>query len=367
MVQLKLRVGIVGAGLAGRLLAWQLGRLGHSVTVFDPNPGPLAQSIGVLKYQRVPALGLDETGLLSPIAELEHGRPSLALLGWRSLILWRSIASDLSSNGCTSPLFKQQGSLMLADACNVDLAQRMLNRRDAARARLQGVHQVHTLNRYDLRGLEPAVTTDLHAWLIPEEAYAMSDEMLQALFVQAPNVQWCWCERVKHAGPRRIALADGSVQNFDLAIDVAEVEIQDLMHVRYMRNEVIWLHAPAVTLQRPVRMLQPQRSVHVVPRENGFFIVGASETEENENDSVHAGSAVNLLSAAYRMLPELTNASVVHMHAKTRPVVADDRPRVHHEPGFLRIEGLHRHRWLMAPALIENALNLTELVRMPST
>ena len=33
-----MRIGIAGAGLLGRLLAFQLGRAGHEVAVFDPAP-----------------------------------------------------------------------------------------------------------------------------------------------------------------------------------------------------------------------------------------------------------------------------------------------------------------------------------------
>ena len=33
------RIGIAGAGVLGRLLAWQLAHAGHQVTVFDPAAG----------------------------------------------------------------------------------------------------------------------------------------------------------------------------------------------------------------------------------------------------------------------------------------------------------------------------------------
>ena len=35
-----MRIGIAGAGLLGRLLAWQLARAGHAVSVFDAAAGP---------------------------------------------------------------------------------------------------------------------------------------------------------------------------------------------------------------------------------------------------------------------------------------------------------------------------------------
>ena len=42
------RIGIAGAGVLGRLLAWRLSRAGHSVTVFDPAAGPEAPEVGSL-------------------------------------------------------------------------------------------------------------------------------------------------------------------------------------------------------------------------------------------------------------------------------------------------------------------------------
>jgi glycine oxidase len=46
----------------------------------------------------------------------------------------------------------------------------------------------------------------------------------------------------------------------------------------------------------------------------------------------------------------------VHMETNLRPAFADHRPRIDREPGLLRINGLFRHGWLLAPALAEKAL-----------
>jgi glycine oxidase len=44
------------------------------------------------------------------------------------------------------------------------------------------------------------------------------------------------------------------------------------------------------------------------------------------------------------------------METNLRPAFADHRPRIDREPGLLRINGLFRHGWLLAPALAEKAL-----------
>src|SRR5471030_102489 len=95
-----LNIGIAGAGLLGRLLAWRLAGLGHRVTVFDPADGP----------QQRGAAGWTAAGMLCPWAELECANMDVARLGQRSLELWRSTVAQLDD----AVYFRQNGSLLLA-------------------------------------------------------------------------------------------------------------------------------------------------------------------------------------------------------------------------------------------------------------
>src|SRR5947209_19832591 len=105
-------IGIAGAGLLGRLLAWQLSGQGHRVTVFDPAPD--AQARG--------AAGWTAAGMLSPLAELECGDARVAELGLRSLDLWAGIVPQLPQ-----PVdFRRDGSLLLAHGADLASAQRLL-------------------------------------------------------------------------------------------------------------------------------------------------------------------------------------------------------------------------------------------------
>ncbi len=350
------RIGIAGAGVLGRLLAWQLGRAGHTVTVFDPAPGPQAPATGSLNGRSEHAAGFTAAGMLSPIAELDNAGPAMARLGWRSLALWRGIAEQLRADGCSEPLFAQHGSLMLAHGADLGTASRVLSRLQAATALAAELPAPQPLDRVALAALEPAVTPGLHAWLLPGEAQVMSRDMLTALAVHAPHVHWCWGERVARVDTGRITLADGDVSPFDLAIDVRGVGARPGMPVRGVRGEVVWLHAPGVRLQRPLRLLHPRHRVYIVPRPGDLFVVGASEIESEDRSPVSLRSAVELMAAAHSAVPELAEARIVHLEANLRPALPDNEPRIEHAEGLLRINGLYRHGWLMAPALVENAL-----------
>jgi len=352
----RLKVGIAGAGVLGRLLAWQLGRAGHAVTVFDPAPGPQAPATGTLTGRSEHAAGFTAAGMLSPVAELDNAGPDLARLGWRSLALWRGFADDLRAAGCTAPLFAQHGSLLVAHGADLGAARRVLARLQAATGLASELPAQQALGPAALATLEPAVASGLHAWLLPDEAQVMPRDLLQALASHAPNVHWCWGERATRVEPGLITLADGDVMPFDTAVDVRGVGSRPDLPLRGVRGEVVWLHAPGVPLQRPVRLLHPRHRVYIVPRPGDLFIVGASEIESEDRSPVSLRSAVELMAAAHSAVPELAEARIVHMESNLRPALPDNEPHTHHEPGLLRINGLFRHGWLIAPALIEDAL-----------
>jgi len=383
-----MRIGIAGAGVLGRLLAWRLSRAGHAVTVFDPAAGPAAPSTGQLGATVPHAAGFTAAGMLSPIAELDNAGPDIARLGWRSLALWREVADALQADGCTDPLFAQHGSLMVAHGTDLGAARRVMARLETAPTLAAELPAPQALDRSALAALEPALAPGVHAWLLPGEAQVMSREMLTALAVHAPQVEWCWGERVTGVEPGLLHVAGEGPVGFDLAIDVRGVNtahpraacgvtpsrgrplqpvlslskggsaqaLDGDMPVRGVRGEVIWLHAPGVQLQRPVRLLHPRHRVYIVPRPGDLFVVGASEVESEDRSPVSLRSAVELMAAAHSVIPELAEARIVHMEANLRPALPDNEPRTHAEPGLLRINGLFRHGWLLAPAIVEDAL-----------
>ena len=352
----RLHIGIAGAGVLGRLLAWQLGRAGHTVTVFDPAPGPQPPATGQLTDTLAHAAGFTAAGMLSPIAELDNAGPEVARLGWRSLALWDGVARALHDQGCNEPLFVQRGSLMVAHGSDVGAACRVLSRLTAATGLAADWPAPQPLDRQALAALEPALTPGLHAWLLPQEGQVMGHAMLQALALHAPRTQWRWGSRVRRVEAGALTLDSEDPQRFDIAVDTRGVGAQPDLAVRGVRGEVIWLHAPGVRLHRPVRLLHPRHRVYIVPRPGDLFVVGASEIESEDRSPVSLRSAVELMAAAHSAVPELAEARIVHMEANLRPALPDNAPRIEHPPGLLRINGLFRHGWLLAPALVHDAL-----------
>jgi len=335
-----LDIGVAGAGLLGRLLAWQLVRRGHRVTVFDPGGGPAP------RFDGQGAAAFSAAGMLSPLAELDHSPPEIAALGWRSIALWREFV-----DACPAPpAFSQRGSLLLAHRSDLGAAQRVLARLAAGSTR-----QAEPLSVPRLAELEPGLFGPAHAWLLPDEAQIDPLAAMQALHDAAAGARWRWGCTVDRVAPGTLSVG-GKDQRFDLAIDVRGTGARAELPVRGVRGETAWLHAPGHGLTRPVRLLHPRHRLYLVPRPGDIVFVGASEIESDDRSPVSLRSAVELMSAAHSVLPALAEARVLRLDRNLRPALPDNAPRIERKPGLLRINGLFRHGWLIAPALVADAL-----------
>jgi glycine oxidase len=129
--------------LLGRLLAWQLARAGHRVSVFDPASGPEPT------FDGKQAAAFTAAGMLSPLAELDSSSPEVATLGWRSLALWPRLIAQMKS----PPPFAARGSVLLAHRSDLASAQRVLAR---LAQDLPGTPRAEALTTAHLSEMEPA-------------------------------------------------------------------------------------------------------------------------------------------------------------------------------------------------------------------
>ena len=360
----RLHIGIAGAGLLGRLAAWTLAREGHRVEVFDPAPDEHPHHDGQ------GAAGFTAAGMLSPLAERESADAALADLGWASIPRWAQVCEALQAPGPT-PLMHQAGSLLVAHGSDLGSARRVLARLEEpglGMARRQGeaphAPAPQALGPDALRAIEPALHSSggpLHAWLLQGEAHIDAVRTLQALHQHAHGVQWHWGQRV-------LALEAGRLQTvtethrFDWVFDLRGTGARPECEVRGVRGELVWLHAPGLGLQRPVRLLHPRHRVYIVPRAGDMVLVGASEIESEDRSPMSLRSAVELMAAAHSVLPGLAEARIHRLDVNLRPALPNHHPIVQVMDGLVRINGLYRHGWLLAPALLDQALHRAGLL-----
>jgi glycine oxidase len=337
---MAMQAAIAGAGLLGRLLALQLARRGYTVDVYDPAPHAEARG----------AAGWTAAGMLSPVAELECADANVFALGVRSLARWPEIVASLGL-----PVdFQREGSLLLAHRGDEGAADRVIG---LLSAKAPSAHAPQRLDAAQLAALEPSVQGPAHAWLLPNEGRIHTGQAMQALAAAAKGAgaRFHWGTRVESVAQGEVRLQD-STQRCDLAVDVRGTGARPQVDVRGVRGEIFWLQAPGLQMRRPLRLLHPRHRVYLVPRAPDLVVVGASEIESEDRSPVSVRTTVELLTAAHSIVPELAEARIVHTETNLRPALPDNLPLVEQSAGLLRINGLFRHGWLIAPALVEDAL-----------
>jgi glycine oxidase len=176
------------------------------------------------------------------------------------------------------------------------------------------------------------------------------------------DAQWHCNATVTRIAPGMVETANGSTHHFDWVIDARGVGAASDLPVRGVRGEVIILSAPGFALHRPVRLLHPRWRVYVVPRPWSQIVIGATEIESEDRSPISVQSTMELLSAAFSIFPALAEARILWTDVNLRPATPDNLPLIRTENGLSRINGLFRHGWLLAPAVVQNALHDADLL-----
>ena len=330
-----MNVAVAGGGVAGSVVALEAIRLGWPVTLFDAPDSTLRCSNTA-------------AGMLSPYAELETADADLFALGMRSLDAWPSILHALPE----PVFFRREGSLVTAHAGDAASLRRLLDRVEKKTG-----ETMTPVSPHQLHDLEPELSLRGEVYYLPTEGQIDSQSFLSSaakLFAGAGALRRAQVARVaSHA----IVLENGDSHRFDWVFDCrglgAKPELHDL---RGVRGEMIWVHAPGVSIRRPLRLMHPRYRMYLVPRPDDVYLVGATEIESEDRSPLSVRSALELLSALFSIHSGFAEARVIKSDVNLRPAFPDNQPRVEHHDGLTRINGMFRHGFLLAPALARDAL-----------
>lgn len=328
-------LAIIGGGILGRLLAWRAALAGVRVKLFDAGPRSGESSAAWAA-----------AGMLAPSTEAADANAVVASMGRDSLELWESWLPQLPC----PVFFRKSGTLLFWENADTGAALRfkaLLQTNDPAA-------KVQQLGTAPLRELEPDVQlSHRRAFLVEGEGQVDNRELLSALAdaLEELHVPCYWHQLI----------ADDQLPKAGLLIDCRGMGAASaLPDLRGVRGEIIRLHAPEITLHHMLRLLNPRRPVYIVPRSEGRLVVGATVVESEDRSPVSVRGAIELLSAATSLLPELATARILELNTQIRPALQDNLPRMHWDQGcrVLRLNGLYRHGFLISPAMVEKVLSL---------
>ena len=337
---------VLGAGLMGRLMALTLARAGCRVSLYDAG-GASADGAAA----RVAA------AMLAPLAESAVAPAPVVRMGRHALTRWPTLLATLD----VPVFFQREGTLVVwhrQDAAEAARFSAVITRNAALLPELFDSRAIRRLDGADIAAFEPALGTRFsQALLLPDEGQLDNRALLAALLAALeamPNVTLHWHQA---RAPRDFTpTADARV------IDCRGLGARPQWNaLRGVRGEVIRVHAPEVALRRPVRLLHPRYPIYIAPKPGGVFVIGATEIESDDMSPASVRSTLELLSAAYAVHSGFGEARILEIATQCRPTLPDNLPAVRQpQPHVLEINGLYRHGFLIAPAMLDMAMQWLE-------
>jgi glycine oxidase len=339
-------IAIAGAGLLGRLLAWQLLQAGCKITLFE------AGSFTPNSSQVLRAAAFTAAGMIAPLSEAVVADEGVYRMGQFALQQWPQWLTKLNR---PEPFFFQQGSLVVAHS--QDLSELEQFERDLHFV-LPQCKSYHRVNQPQIQALEPDLNPHFAQGLfLAEEGHLHNQQLLTALGEEILSRG----AHVREQTPVNVSnfkiTTEKCEECFDLVIDCRGLGAKEQQpHLRGVRGETLAVHTKEFHLQRPVRLMHPRYQLYIVPKPNNIFLIGATQIESEDRSPISLQSSLELSSALYTLSPAFAEARIIDMDTNLRPAFMDNLPQVKLQDGLISANGLFRHGYLLAPAIVENIL-----------
>lgn len=337
---MMMRAGIVGMGIMGRLLALALHNAGWQVSLFD-------------EYQADNNCSSTAAGLLTPFSECDKADPLICRLGLESVTCyWPNILKQL-----TEPFFFQQAGCIVVHHPHDKAEWQHFSQR--INSKLVAKDYFQHLSKETLIELEPELNKFTTAYYFPDEAQIDCQSLMKSLkkYLQSQGITFFFNTLVTSLAAGQI-VTQSKTYKFDYVFDCRGMGARNVFSdLRAVRGELMHLYAPEVQLHRPIRFLHPRYSLYIIPRPENNYLIGASEVESEDYSPISVRSSLELLTAAYYVHSGFAEARIIETKTHCRPTLASHLPRIEYQDGLIAVNGLYRHGYLIAPALVEEILH----------
>ena len=335
-------ITIVGAGIIGYAVAYELAARGAQVRLIDPR-----------------GLGQGATrasgGILAP--HIEGHSPELLRLGMCSLDHYDRFIGRVAADAQSAIEYRRSGTLQVgrtdAEARELEATARVLVERGAPHTLVDGS---------GVRRLEPSLADVRCGLLVPGHGYVGVATLMAALAAasrrRGARLDLMPVERIEaadrirvHAGTERIesdavVIAAGSWSG---GIPMAPAGPAP---VRPVRGQIVQLRFDLPPLTRVVWGSVSGSAAYLVPWTDGTVLVGATSEDVGFDDTVTAAAVAQLRDAAVQLLPASRTARFIEARAGLRPATPDELPIVGRSStmrGVYYATGHYRNGVLLAP------------------
>ena len=339
-----MRVLVVGAGVIGAAVAWELLQRGAEVVLLD----------GAAEGGHTSAAS---AGMVNPFSLTPDDTPALPLY-WQSLQMYPDWTHALHEQTGIDPEWRDGGCLRVAltptDAEHLDASLAWIRRYDA-RAEL--------LDADTARQLEPALNPEIACALhIPSEGWVHTERLIRALH---RAVQLSGANLYTGSPALSLAVRNGAVRGVQTAHGTLEGDAVVIAAGAWAGAllQPLGIHAPITPvrgvilalgdLPLPVRRILSSPVGYLVPRADGTVLLGATREHAGYDARATAEGYAVLTHNLARLAPHLMHATVLGHTVGLRPDTLDHNPYLGAVAGYdgLYLAAGHAyHGILLAPA-----------------
>jgi glycine oxidase len=306
---------VVGGGVIGLSLAWELAGQGAAVTVLDQGPcGREASWAGA--------------GILPPGC-VETARTPEQRLRAHSHALWPRLSEQLHDETGIDNGYRNCGGLGVSFGSAADLGG------EVAHWTAEGV-TVEPLTAEELRRVEPALNSALAAaYRLPEQSQVRNPRHVKALIAACAARGVVLREGMpalefeRHGKQiQAVRTPAGSITSgaFCIAAGAWAGRVAESVGLRLfvepVRGQIVQVLTPPGLLRHVVE----EGTRYLVPRPDGRLLIGATEERAGFDKRNTAGAVAALLRFATRLVPALETASLERTWAGFRPGTPDRLP-----------------------------------------
>ena len=335
-------ITVIGAGIIGCAVAYELGRRGADVRVID------CRDVGCGATQA-------SAGMLAPFIEADKPGP-LRALGARSLDLYDDFVAEVVGDSGDVVPYERTGTLEVA------LDEASLSRLERAQQGLASAGvDCHLLGRAEAREAEPHLGAAARgALLVPSQGFvgavALTAALCRAGVLHGVSFLTSTTATRVSAGDGGIEVetTDGLVASDAVVVATGSwagrlvVDGEAPLPIRPVRGQLLRLMWSGEPLARVIW----SPGCYVVPWRDGSILVGATVEEVGFDERATVSGVTTLLDAVRDLLPATRDAGFDEVRVGLRPGTPDDLPalgRSRAVPHLVYATGHYRNGILLAP------------------
>ena len=345
------RVAIIGGGIIGLGIGWQLAKSGCAVTIYERDRAGRAASWAA-------------AGMLAPIAEVHYEEQELLELGSTSLRLYPEWVRELEADSQMCVGYRREGTLIVGvDRDDAGLLQHFYDSQN-----LLGL-TAECVTGAEARDVEPLLSPHITAAISCADDHQVDNRSMVNALIAA--FQMAGGTLFENTPIKKIEVQNGRAHGVWIKdrLDEADVIVlaagcwsadieglPDLITppVRPVKGQMLALRMEAgIAPQKVIRTPRAKynTNAYLVPKANGRLIVGATSEEMGFDTQLTAGGLFELLRSAWEAVPGIYDLPVLETWAGLRPGSRDNAPILGKTPvdNLIMATGHYRNGILLTP------------------